>query len=69
MPTDHLSLLQNKDTVSAMETYQVGPMFVFTVTMGLTALLMAWVIVVMAVKGWALRREQHQVPGARPVAA
>lgn len=50
--------LQNKDTVGAMEAYNLNAMFSFTVTMGLTAFLMAWTIVVLAVKGWAVRRQQ-----------
>jgi hypothetical protein len=32
-------------------------MFIFTVVMGLTALLMAWTTVIIAIKGWALRKE------------
>ena len=46
----------NKDTVAAMEKYGIHAMFPFTVTMGLTAFLMAWVIIVLAIKGWAIRR-------------
>ncbi|KAK5188436.1 hypothetical protein LTR16_008334, partial [Cryomyces antarcticus] len=47
----------NKNTVEALEAYGLDAMFIFTVTMGLTALLMAWATVVVAIKGWALRRE------------
>ena len=39
-----------------MEKYDLDAMFVFTVTMGFTAFLMAWAILVVAIKGWALRR-------------
>ncbi len=37
--------------------YHLDAMFMYTVTMGLTALLMAWVILMVALKGWAARRE------------
>lgn len=37
--------------------YQLDVMFMYTVTMGLVGLLMAWVIAVVALKGWAARRE------------
>lgn len=41
-----------------MEAYNLNAMFSFTVTMGLTAFLMAWTIIVLAVKGWAIQRRQ-----------
>lgn len=34
-------------------------MFVFTVSMGLITFLMAWIILVIAIKGWAMRREKR----------
>ena len=48
-------MASNKDTVAAMEHYELNAMFVFTITMGLTAFLMAWTILVLAIKGWAAR--------------
>ena len=51
-------IASNKDTVATMEHYNLHAMFPFTVTMGFTALLMAWAIIVLAVKGWAMRRQQ-----------
>lgn len=51
-----LFMASNRDTVSAMERAGVGAMVVFMVAVGGTAVLMAWVIVVVAVKGWAVRR-------------
>lgn len=51
-------IASNKDTVAAMEQYKLDAMFPFTVTMGFTAFLMAWTIIVLAVKGWAVRRQQ-----------
>ena len=50
-------MASNTDTVAAMEQYNIHAMFPFTVTMGFTAFLMAWVIIVLAVKGWAVRRQ------------
>lgn len=49
-------IASNKNTVSAMEHYDLNAMFAFTVTMGFTAFLIAWAIIVLAVKGWAIRR-------------
>ena len=51
-------MASNKDTVMAMEYYNLEAMFSFTVMMGLTSFLMAWAIIALAVKGWAVRRRQ-----------
>jgi hypothetical protein len=50
-------MLSNKDTVAALEGCGLDAMFTFT--MGLTALLMAWTTVVIAIKGWATRKESR----------
>jgi len=50
-------IVSNKDTVAVLEAYHLDGMFTLTLTMGLTALLMAWTIVVVAIKGWAVQRE------------
>ncbi|KAI5460251.1 hypothetical protein BGZ63DRAFT_386828 [Mariannaea sp. PMI_226] len=47
------------DTVEGMIHYELDAMFMYTVTMGLVALLMAWEIIVLAIKGWAVRRERR----------
>lgn len=52
-------MVSNKDTVAALESYNLDAMFTFTVTMGLTALLMAWTTVLIALKGWAVRKESR----------
>ena len=44
-----------------MEYYDINAMFVFTVAMGFTAFLMAWEVVVLAIKGWAERRQMPQL--------
>lgn len=49
-------MASNKDTVASMEAYNLDAIFIFTVMMGLTAFVMAWAIIVLAVKGWAVRR-------------
>lgn len=51
-------MASNKDTVGAMEKHGLDAMFSFTVTMGFTAFLMAWTIIVLAVRGWAVRSQQ-----------
>ncbi|KAK9249927.1 hypothetical protein V1507DRAFT_507172 [Lipomyces tetrasporus] len=44
------------DTVDGMINYELDVMFMYTVTMGLVGLLMAWVIALIALKGWAVRK-------------
>lgn len=51
-------MASTKDIMHMMETNNLDAMFLFTVTMGFTAFLMAWEIIVLALKGWAIRREQ-----------
>lgn len=43
-----------------MINYDLDAMFMYTVTMGLVGLLMAWVIIVLALKGWAFRKESNR---------
>ncbi|KAF1808382.1 hypothetical protein P152DRAFT_405601 [Eremomyces bilateralis CBS 781.70] len=43
--------------IYALDDNKIEAMFVFTVTMGLSCLIMAWETVVIAIKGWAVRRE------------
>lgn len=50
-------MASSRDIVRAMEVNGLDAMFGFTVGMGVVAMVMAWVVVVMAVKGWAERRE------------
>lgn len=52
------------DTVNGMVHYKLDAMFMYTVTMGLTGLLMAWIIVVIALKGWAIRKEAGRPTGS-----
>ena len=39
-------------------------MFMYTVTLGFVGLLMAWVILLLALKGWAVRKEAGRPRGS-----
>ena len=54
-------IVSNKDTVAALESYKLDAMFTFTVTMGLTSLILAWTTILIAIKGWAVRRTNTAV--------
>ncbi|KAI6715380.1 hypothetical protein JHW43_002122 [Diplocarpon mali] len=47
-----------RDTVRALEDNGLDAMFTFTVAMGVITLLMAWIILVIAMKGWAVKKEE-----------
>lgn len=59
-------MISARDSVNAIEAVGLDAMTVFTVTMGLAALILAWEVVCFAVKGWAVRRERtaagHPLP-------
>jgi hypothetical protein len=40
-----------------MEHFDLDAMFFYTVTTGIVGLMMAWVIFLLALKGWAVRKE------------
>ena len=42
-----------------MEHRKLNAMFGFTITMGFTAFLMAWEMMVIAIKGWAIRKDYN----------
>lgn len=52
-------MASSSDTIEAMTIYNLDAMFMYTVTLGCTGLVMAWEIIVLAVKGWAVRRERR----------
>ncbi|KAI1332220.1 hypothetical protein F5Y16DRAFT_357166 [Xylariaceae sp. FL0255] len=63
-----LFMASSSDTVAGMIHYNLDAMFFYTVTMGAVGLLMAWVVVLLAVKGLAVRREalrNHAMRSAR----
>jgi hypothetical protein len=49
--------VQARDVVETVELHNLDAMFIFTVSMGVIMFLMAWIIVVIALKGWAVRKE------------
>jgi len=51
-------MLSARDVVKSIEIAGLDAMSVFTVTMGLTGLILAWEVVVFAIKGWAVRNER-----------
>lgn len=46
------------DSVWAIESNGLDAMTVFTITMGLTGVLLAWEIILFSIKGWAVRKER-----------
>ena len=44
--------------------YGLDAMFMYTVTLGFVGLLMAWVILLLALKGWAVRKEAGRPRGS-----
>lgn len=52
------------DTIAGMIHYELDAMFIYTVTMGFVGLLMAWVILLLALKGWAVRKEAGRPLGS-----
>ncbi|KAI0165072.1 hypothetical protein GGR52DRAFT_93485 [Hypoxylon sp. FL1284] len=46
-----------RDAINGMINYDLNAMFFYTVTMGLVGLVMAWVVIALALKGWAVRKE------------
>jgi hypothetical protein len=49
----------NSDTVDALDRMDMDAMFVFNLSVAFSALVMAWIIIVMAIKGWAVSRRHH----------
>ncbi|TPX09580.1 uncharacterized protein E0L32_009181 [Thyridium curvatum] len=56
------------DTVEGMIHYDMDAMFIYTVTMGLVGLLMAWEVLCIALKGWAVRKEAGRPAGSYRIA-
>ena len=50
-------MVSARDSVISLEIYELDAMFVFTVSMGLITSLMAWIVIVIGVKGWAVKKE------------
>ncbi|KJZ75649.1 hypothetical protein HIM_04806 [Hirsutella minnesotensis 3608] len=52
-------MASSSDTIEGMIHYNLDAMFMYTITMGLVGLLMAWEVIVLAIKGWAIRKERR----------
>ncbi|KAJ5086918.1 hypothetical protein NUU61_008225 [Penicillium alfredii] len=52
-------MLSTRNVIQAMEYYKVDAMFTFTVGMGLTAFVMAYEILMIALKAWTVKREHR----------
>lgn len=50
-----------RDSVNSLESYELDAMFVFTVSIGLITSLMAWIVVVIGIKGWAVKKENQSM--------
>ncbi|KKY20166.1 putative integral membrane protein [Diplodia seriata] len=61
-------MISNKDTVWALESFDLDAMFTFVLTVGLTALILAWTVINIALKGWAFRREHASSFPTKPSA-
>lgn len=60
-------MLKARDLVMTMELYDLDAMFVFTVSTGFIMFLMAWIIALVAIKGWAVRKENRSTLAKRPM--
>lgn len=61
-------MASSRDTVTAMENNGLDAMFIFTVSMGVITFLMAWIILVIAIKGFAVRKENRYAFTYHPLA-
>ena len=53
-------MASTNDVVTMLEVLHLDAMFIFTVVMGMTALIMAWATILYCIKGWAMRREARK---------
>lgn len=53
------------DNVWAIESNGLDAMTIFTCTMGITGITLAWEVILFAIKGWAVRKER--VAGSKPL--
>ena len=55
-----LFMSSNADMVAALEAHQLNAMFVFTIMMAITSAVMAWTVILLAVKAWAVCRTMNE---------
>ncbi|KAJ5552106.1 hypothetical protein N7494_001484 [Penicillium frequentans] len=53
-------MLSARQVIEAMELYELDAMFTFTVALGFTAFIMSLVVLTIAIKAWAVKRERAQ---------
>jgi hypothetical protein len=51
-------MMSGHDTIWAIESNGLDAMTIFTITAGLSAIILAWAVVCFAIKGWAVRKER-----------
>ena len=52
-------MVSARDSVTALEQNGLDAMFAFTIVCGVVAMLMAWELVVLSIKGWAVSRRMR----------
>ncbi|OQE43413.1 hypothetical protein PENCOP_c003G07405 [Penicillium coprophilum] len=58
-------MLSTRNVIQAMEYYEVDAMFTFTVGLGFSAFIMAYEVLTIALKAWAMKRAQRARPNFR----
>ncbi|KAG9245857.1 integral membrane protein-like protein [Calycina marina] len=48
-----------RDSVMTLESYELDAIFIFNIAVGFITTLMAWILVVIGIKGWAVRKENR----------
>ncbi|KAL6816039.1 hypothetical protein GGI42DRAFT_339126 [Trichoderma sp. SZMC 28013] len=57
-------MYSSADTIKGMIHYDLEPMSLYTITLGFTGLFMSWELIVLALKGWAVRKERKSQASA-----
>ncbi|CAP97442.1 hypothetical protein E8E15_007362 [Penicillium rubens] len=58
-------MMSTRNVIEAMEYYELDAMFTFTVGLGFSAFIMAYEILTIAIKAWAVKRAQRSRPNFR----
>ncbi|KAJ6189798.1 hypothetical protein N7519_004706 [Penicillium mononematosum] len=64
-PRQRSLLRSTRNVIEAMEYYELDAMFTFTVGLGFSAFIMAYEILAIAIKAWAVKRAQRSRPNFR----
>jgi len=57
-------MYSSADTVKGMIHYNLEAMSIYTITLGFSGLFMSWELIVLAIKGWAIRKERNSQASA-----